>query len=147
MLRNRRLLGGVSLVAFHAVISSGTIANIAQNEGIVFDHVMMNLGNCYHSNHGVFIAPRTGLYMFSVSISSENKVNVHNVDTAIVKNDAILANTMSRGTDGTADQGSVTVLVMLEEGDEVWVKNTEDRVSAIRGWGFSSFTGVLLSFP
>lgn len=45
---------------------------------IVFDSVLLNEGNGYHSNHGIFIAPVTVLYVLSVSI-------VHILDANYVK--------------------------------------------------------------
>jgi len=41
-------------VAFHAVVDSRTVDQLGHNQNIVFETVLLNQGQGYHPNHGVF---------------------------------------------------------------------------------------------
>lgn len=133
-------------MAFHAVCRIGTVENVAAGDTVIFDDVKLNVGDGYHDAIGVFIAPRAGLYLFSVSVTSENSEGKYYIDTAVVKGGDVLGYTKSRGSTHNADQGSITVPVVLQEGEEVWVKVIWPSQTAIRGEnGYTSFMGVLVS--
>lgn len=57
----------VDMVAFYAYLSSDIPASIAHHI-IAFDTVITNVGNAYHSHSGTFIAPRSGVYVFTCTI-------------------------------------------------------------------------------
>lgn len=135
-------------VAFHAVCSNAHVTGIDLNDNIVFEDVKLNLGDSYHASHGLFIAPVPGVYLFSASVTSSNTENQLVIDAAIVKNGEELARLKGRGDlnpRATEGQGSVTVAMVLNRNDEVWVKNIWPDDATIQGGGFSSFTGVLVS--
>lgn len=46
------------------------LLTVNANETIVFGYVQMNEGNGYNGTTGIFVCPKTGLYLFSYSISS-----------------------------------------------------------------------------
>merc|ERR1719320_220113 len=55
-------------VAFHADFFNYTDANYNISDGgvIPFDNIILNEGDGYDNNTGIFTAPETGLYSFSV---------------------------------------------------------------------------------
>lgn len=106
---------------------------------------MLDLGDGYHSTTGIFNAPIQGIYLFSVSLGTwcNDKANFNAV---IVKNGNWIAAITGHGGENVhqLNQGSVTVAMQLDVGDQVWVKNAHTNDAAIAGWGFSTFTGILI---
>ncbi|KAL4224658.1 hypothetical protein ACF0H5_015355 [Mactra antiquata] len=129
-------------VAFHATVNAANdVTHISLGEKIVFNKVKFTLGGGYHGQHGLFIAPKAGIYIFSVSIlSSHNTI----IEAALEKNGVTLAGAYSKSDDGF-DQGSVTVVTQLSIGDEVYVVNTWPNVTSFHTHEYTSFTGYLLT--
>ena len=66
-------------VAFSAYRNiAGTVG---AGQSIVFNVVYVDQGNGYHQNHGLFIAPQSGIYVFLVSLmhSSQSKPGHHSI--------------------------------------------------------------------
>lgn len=144
--RSKRLLEPSTQIAFHAVLDQVHKTGLAKGDTLVFNNVKLNLGDGYHSNHGIFIAPKPGLYVFSASVTSYPSADSHVFTAVIVKNGTPLAGLIGNGgsKDIVSDQGSGTVTMLLETNDEVWVKLTYPENIEIRGGTLSSFTGFLL---
>jgi len=53
-------------VAFFAAKRSPQ-ERVGINQVIMFDHVRLNLGNGYQPLHGIFVAPRAGIYLLSAA--------------------------------------------------------------------------------
>lgn len=106
-------------VAFYAYLSHHEAASSAVHHIIAFDKVITNVGNAYHPHTGAFIAPRSGLYVFTWTIAqwgSSYHVTELVVDNVIVN--AISMNPYNLMT------GSVTgtVVVHVNQGDDVLVR-------------------------
>ena len=127
-------------VAFHATADNGAKNNVGIDQHILYEDVHINLGNGFHSMHGLFIAPKAGLYLFSTSIMGVS--GGPGCVATIMKNGAKLANTY--GTPGAYDQGSVTLVTQLDVGDEVWVASTNPVSASYHDDMFTSFMGYLL---
>ncbi|KAH3715120.1 hypothetical protein DPMN_057826 [Dreissena polymorpha] len=110
------------------------------NQNILFGNVLTNEGGGYHPNLGVFIAPQSGVYVFSSSIMTS--VNVEQY-AAIAVNGNLVAQIYGHSDNGRHDQGSQTVVIKLNAGDEVAVQSTQSNGDV---WGnqFSSFSGCLV---
>jgi hypothetical protein len=128
-------------VAFHAVSDKGKISHLGSNENIKFETILLNAGGGYHSQHGLFIAPKAGIYLFSTSVLTAQTMAY----SQITKNGTPLAKVYGLGNSAIAEQGSVTVATQLNSGDEVWVKHIYPAGGDIWGERFTSFTGVLIS--
>lgn len=106
--------------------------------------MLLDLGEGYHELHGTFISPLAGIYVFSTTVMSYIDPYPE-VQAALVKNGNPLARVFCHGDNGKHDQGSVTVTVQLEEGDEVWVEQLHPSDDSIYGGRFTSFTGFLVT--
>lgn len=113
---------------------------------VMFDIVQLNVGNGYHAAHGVFIAPRAGIYLFSVSILSTTRPNQY-VEVTMQKNGNRLGMAYANGSDSVnrLDQGSITLAVELDVGDEIWVQYDHPEDGVFAGYYGSSFTGILIN--
>lgn len=143
--RDRRLTINAQQVAFH-VVADASQSHLDQGQNIVFDTVLLNVGDSYHDQHGVFIAPVPGIYVFSVTVMNQAVTGHEFIEAALYKDGTLLEKAMADGRTSGYDQGSFTVTTQLQEGSEVWVEcyypKTDDYLYGAR---FSSFTGFLLA--
>ena len=140
-LLKRAAFGAGEPVVFTAIKTLNS-DNIGVGQNIVFDHVEINQGNGYHPGHGLFIAPVSGIYMFTCTLLRQPSSS--NLHAEIEHNGRLVARVHVSG--GTMwDQGSQTVFIQVNAGEEVWVRNV-DWVNQVWGAWYSSFSGYLL-FP
>lgn len=144
--RSPRLLATSNSIAFHAIVSN-IVQHIEERQAVVFDLIHLNVGGAFQSDQGIFTAPTSGLYVFSVSIATHQSNSTHEIDAALVKNGHLYGLVIGHGEGLRSDQGSITITMQLEVGDEVWVEITWPQVSAVRGsrYGETTFTGFRLS--
>jgi len=127
-------------VAFTAIKVQNQ-ANIGLNQKILFDRVDLNEGNGFHVNQGVFIAPASGIYIFSFTIQSKPSNSFLHADLMLNGRPIVTVH----GAPGTTyDQGSHTVFLNLRAGAEVWVQIDDFGNEYVHGDMFSSFSGCLL---
>ena len=129
-------------IAFHATSDNGVTSNIGENQHIQFEDVHLNIGGGYHVQHGLFIAPVAGIYMFSTSIMAT--AGGSDIIASIIKDGTNLAKAYAFGG-VNYDQGSVSVVTQLAAGDEVWVASVQRPSVSEYGDMFTSFMGCLLS--
>lgn len=129
-----------TMVAFQAM-KLNTQTGIGTNQNILFEKVSLNLGNGYHPQHGIFIVPRSGIYVISAA-------TLHDPQQGIYFNGAIehQGNAIAYlfGDANEWEQSSQTVLIQANAGDEIWVRNTGPTNENIHGGAFSTFSGYLL---
>lgn len=112
----------------------GTMQNIA------FDNIISNLGNAYNPHAGVFIAPVSGIYLFSTSLLTYPETSAH---FQIVKNGTVVTKAYLQANSASRETGAMTVVLQLARGDDVSVVNV-DIDNSVNGYHYSFFTGVLL---
>jgi hypothetical protein len=128
-------------VAFHAT-RTGTLDHIRVNQTLVFNSVKLNIGSGYHASGGIFIAPVSGIYIFSTSVTfNDNGDESHMI---IEKNGVEIAGAYGNARNGPHEQGSVTVVMELKVGDEVYVSNQRHNDVIAYGDNLSSFMGCLI---
>ncbi|KAL4230802.1 Complement C1q-like protein 4 [Mactra antiquata] len=124
-------------VAFYAYIThNGYQDHLGQNQDIKFDHVVTNIGNGYIPNHGTFIAPVAGTYVFTASLHVP-----HNSRANFVANGNVVARFYADSDEPT--QISQTVVVSLPKGADVSIQNmgTDNNYY---GEIYTTFGGFLL---
>ncbi|KAH3714758.1 hypothetical protein DPMN_057457 [Dreissena polymorpha] len=132
-------------------VAEGTVAfsamkvarqdHVGANQNIIFEQVLTNEGGGYHQNHGVFIAPQSGVFVFSSTIMC---VPNGEVDAEMVHNGNGVTHIYCHGDGGSHDQGSQTVVIKMNAGDEVAVRNFAITDNSIWGGLYSSFSGYLV---
>ena len=119
-----------------------TQTGLGLEQHILFDTIMLNLGNGYRPVHSIFVAPRAGVYLFSATLMTH--YYPVEIQAAITVNGIAIARILGHASSGRHDQGSHTVIVHLQADDEVCVRNIRFENNAIYGGLYSSFSGVLL---
>jgi hypothetical protein len=123
-----------SKVAFFASVTPN-LEHLGQDQDIIFDNAVTNIGNGYLPHHGTFVAPVSGTYVFSVTLNHWGAADTWG---HFVVNGSIIAKLHLHN-----GQSSQMVVVYLRQGEDVSVQNTAtDRV--INGDRYSTFSGFLL---
>lgn len=135
--RRQAVEEGVAFMATKSVQQD----DVGINQHIIFENVILNTGNGYHERQGLFIAPQSGVYLFSVSLMAAPVASRKELDGAIVRNGNILVRIYGYGD--PYDQGAQTIIVFVSAGDEIWVSSIE-QISTVYGGLYSSFSGYLL---
>jgi hypothetical protein len=99
-------------VAFFAYLTYQA-NNLGAFQNIVFDNVVTNIGNAYNWNHGLFIAPVNGTYVFSFTLMAVGSMTWGH----FVVNRQVVAK--AQITDKTAS--TQTIVVTLKAGEDVYV--------------------------
>lgn len=126
-------------VGFHAMLLANPFVSIGGYQTLVFDNVKTNVGNGYNKQNGVFTAPVPGLYSFSTTVRFNQQIR--DVYFVMLKNADSVCNVYKGNEDTMA---TCTAVVNLEEGDHVYIENTNVPASAPMGHGYSSFSGFLI---
>ena len=125
-------------VAFTAGVTS---QSTTWNSGtLIFNSVILNVGNGYNPSTGVFTPPVAGTYVFYVTAVEYEKTYLQ-VD--IVLNSVSKVRTM--GYNSAAYQtGTNMVVLNLQKGDSVWVRHYDGRGYYTNPVPFTTFTGFLV---
>ncbi|XP_060564571.1 uncharacterized protein LOC132723801 [Ruditapes philippinarum] len=110
-------------VAFFAIVSVVSLDHLGGHQNIVFDEIVTNIGNGYNNQHGVFIAPVSGLYLFTTSIQSRQNMEFW---AGIVVKGRVIVRLNERGTDGRHGRGSQTIIISLNKGELYFNLNIND---------------------
>ncbi|XP_062613158.1 uncharacterized protein LOC134274928 [Saccostrea cucullata] len=130
-------------VAFYAYMSS-PVSNIGSHHVLVFDVVKTNVGNGFHQNAGVFIAPKSGVYVFYWNIRVSHN-HYHSVELIVNKEQVGVF--IAQSVSGQNFQGGNLAVVYVNQEDDVFVRTiANSRVGDIYNddLGHSSFSGWLL---
>lgn len=132
-------------VAFYVHLTT-SLPSPGANQIIKFDHVMVNIGNGYHNNTGVFIVPTSGVYVFSWSIRLKGG-SVHSAELVVNNETHGKVYLDASHLDGHVSAGSIA---RLQAGDDVYMRvkagvchNRGAIFSDVCGW--SSFMGWKIS--
>ena len=126
-------------MAFSALRNNAS-DGVGANQNIVFDHVQVNQGNGYHSHHGLFIAPRSGIYFFTVSLLHYPQSQASH--PRIIKNGAVVARFHAAANQW--EQTSQSIILNVNAGEEIYVKNEDYGNEIYVASLHSSFSGFLL---
>ncbi|XP_053372917.1 C1q-related factor-like [Mercenaria mercenaria] len=128
-------------VAFYATHSHHDVQHLGQNQIIVFDQAVTNIGNAYNSHHGGFVAPVAGTYVFHVTMMGRNAHAVTgNHFNAYIDVDG---RTYSQLWVVPYEQSSQMFIIELSAGKTVTVKN-HILDDGFVGQHMSTFSGFLL---
>ena len=107
-------------VMFYAIVYSNSFT-LQVESTVVFEKVILNIGESYNNYDGVFVAPRKGVYLFSwtISINSGN----YAVTELVVEN-TVISSTGDTATKGGYDSTSMTALCKMNKNDHAFIRTT-----------------------
>ncbi|XP_062608646.1 complement C1q-like protein 4 isoform X1 [Saccostrea cucullata] len=121
-------------IAFTATLTHNT-EYLAGNT-VVFDRIILNLGNAYHESYGHFTVPVRGVHQFSASLLNNGKDSYFN----IMRNGNQMLSDIYTKT-GYISSSSI-VVVQLEARDVVFVKAS--TTGNLDGGYYCIFSGFLI---
>ena len=125
-------------VAFTAGVTS---YSTTWNSGtLIFNSVILNVGNGYNPSTGVFTSPMTGTYVFYVTAVEYNKQDLY-VD--IVLNSVSKVRTLAENS-AAFQTGTNMVVLNLQKGDSVWVSYAGGKGYYTGSVPITTFTGLLV---
>lgn len=118
----------------------------SRNTTIPYDIIPLNEGSGYNSMLGLFTAPVSGVYSFSLSVYSRlhraGDRMYHKVQ--LMRNGQPEVSIWEDNEEDSEDSSSHTVLLSMEQGDQVYAELVEDRQICGNIQGLNSFSGYLV---
>lgn len=129
-------------ITFFVRLSQKTTLNI--NSIVKFDEVSVNEGNHFNSGDGIFVAPVSGIYLFSwTTLTTTN-----NFAETELRVDNVVKDTLHIYLGTGNISGTKVVLCKVKRGDHVWIQTshvyTTNYFAVANGNAKSSFTGMLI---
>ena len=124
---------------------SYTESGISTKVTIRFDSTYINIGNHYHTEDGIFIAPVSGTYMFHWTIATGGS----SFTTQLMVGGTARASSFVPYPGG-ADSSSAMVIINVQKEDHVWIQiyGSNEHVyggySSVADYYQSTFSGILL---
>ena len=130
-------------VAF-TVYLDRTVAQLGLGQRIPFNKVLLNDGNGFNAQRGVFVCPRTGVYLFIFNINSYAKGEI---DAKLLIDGKNQLDAVASAGTGVYEMSGNTAVLRVTVGQSVWVANhwlTKATLVNTDNFRYTSFSGVLL---
>ncbi|XP_071168156.1 complement C1q tumor necrosis factor-related protein 1-like [Mytilus edulis] len=115
-------------VLFYAIIKQNEF-RLNKHSTVVFETIIINEGDHYNKNDGIFVAPSDGIYMFSWTVST---VNAAYILTELVVEENVISSTGEKEVDSSSySSASMTAFCRMREDDHAWIRTT--------GWSTDNF--------
>jgi hypothetical protein len=132
-------------VAFTAAIKPTVVYHLKHMDTIKFETVITDIGGGYNNQSGLFVAPVSGIYVFSCSLMDHDASQGVMVHAEIIHNQRVLGRIFAHAEGGSyRDQGAQTVFTHVNQGDQIWVRTIDNPDLALGAELYSTFSGYLL---
>ena len=111
------MLSSKFLPMMFSAYKSSSEGSISSGVTIRFDQTYINLGNHYHTEDGIFIAPETGVYMFHWTIAT----GVSAYSTQLMVGGTSRASNLVPFPGATSSSSAMVILNVQRE-DHVWIQ-------------------------
>ena len=129
-------------VGFSAWMS--TTVEVDNDELIIFDEVISNIGDYFNPTQSVFICPFSGMYAFYFNVEATS--DGPSAHLKIVKENIKIGEAFADNVDAAYNTASGFVVTLCEAGEKVWMASNTDS-EKINGGMRTSFSGFLLAVP
>ena len=131
----------VTHVAFSSYLTQ-TLTHLGAGQLIKMDRTLINDGNGYNTNTGIFTVPTSGVYLLTYSI--EDNHSTHHLEVKLVVDNQNLGTLLAQNFGIRTSQ---TIITRLTAGQSVWLETTyyhDTSISSQSSNKFATFSGVLL---
>ncbi|MGH0189757.1 UNVERIFIED_CONTAM: hypothetical protein FKN15_038287, partial [Acipenser sinensis] len=139
-----------SHTAFSAALSTRTecVGPFRDNATLLYKKVFVNQGGAYSEQTGVFTAPRSGVYSFSVTVFSDAGAPGARLSifALLQRNGQDLAGVHDDNYDDQEDSATQSLALQLHAGDQLSVRLVAGRVVCDDVSHYNTFSGFLV-FP
>ena len=116
--------------------------NPGPNQRIIYDKVIVNLGNNYDPRHGTFTATINGTYLFTVEACCTDQ---HYISLSLQKNNVEMGVVLAGDTDYWSCSSN-TFIFPLDAGDDVWVQHRNTNGDYLHAqFDGTNFAGTLIN--
>ena len=88
---------------------------------LVFERVVMNIGGHYNNIDGIFVAPKTGIYLFAWTVCTHG---ANYVMTELMVDNTMISRAGESETSGYYDCGSMTAVSRMDKDKHAWIRTT-----------------------
>jgi hypothetical protein len=112
---------------------------------LAFERVVMNIGGHYNNIDGIFVAPRTGIYLFAWTVCT-NAANY--VMTELMVDNTMIFRAGEYESGGHYDCGSMTAVCRMDKDKHAWIRTTgygpKNHFDTPKEGPQSSFMGIIV---
>ena len=112
---------------------------------LVFERIVMNIGGHYNNIDGIFVAPKTGIYLFAWTVCT-NGANY--VMTELMVDNTMISRAGENEKDGYYDCGSMTAVSRMDKDKHAWIRTTafgsKNYFYTSKNGPQSSFMGIIV---
>jgi hypothetical protein len=106
----------------------------------------MNIGGHYNNIDGIFVAPKTGIYLFAWTVCTYGK---NYVMTELMVDNTMISRAGEYENSGHYDCGSMTAVCRMDKDKHAWIRTTEYGSKNFfytnkEGGPQSSFMGIIV---
>jgi hypothetical protein len=142
--------GGTNLTTqtyFEAYLSSVQTFNAsASNQKVIFDTSIVNVGSAYNTSTGVFTAPSTGFYCFSIVVYFASFAAGATTVLMAVQGSVNSFRTNQQAASGGSVIATGSFNLQMTSGDTLYVVPYEDGAGTFNVYGAAPSSGALSGF-
>jgi hypothetical protein len=107
---------------------------------LVFERVIMNIGGHYNYIDGIFVAPKTGIYLFAWTVCT---YSTNYVMTELMVDNTMISRAGEQEASGNFHCGSMTAVSRMDKDKHAWIRTTG---YGSKNYFYTSKTGPQSSF-
>ena len=107
---------------FYATTRDETYSFTLEKKSIlVFERVVINIGGHYNNIDGIFVAPKTGIYLFAWTVCTHG---ANYAFTELMVNNTMISRAGENEASGNYDCGSMTAVCRMDKDKHAWIRTT-----------------------
>jgi hypothetical protein len=132
---------------FYATTRDETYSFTLEKKSIlVFERVVINIGGHYNNIDGIFVAPKTGIYLFAWTVCTNGANYAY---TELMVNNTMISRAGEyEGSGNNYDCGSMTAVCRMDKDKHAWIRTTaygsKNYFYTYKEGPQSSFMGIIV---
>ena len=88
---------------------------------LVFERIVMNIGGHYNNIDGIFVAPKTGIYLFAWTVCTDGASYAM---TELMVDNTMISRAGEHEASNTLHCGSMTAICRMDKDKHAWIRTT-----------------------